>query len=61
MRKKTALPQKICPVCHRPFSWRKKWERHWESVRYCSQKCRSSKNRLRVSEDSPVSSNAEKH
>ncbi|MEM9279556.1 MAG: DUF2256 domain-containing protein, partial [Pseudomonadota bacterium] len=24
-RKKSNLPQKICPVCGLPFSWRKKW------------------------------------
>jgi hypothetical protein len=34
------LPTKICPVCGRPFTWRKKWERDWESVRYCSDACR---------------------
>lgn len=43
MHKKKNLPSKICPVCNRPFSWRKKWERNWEEVRYCSKKCRSSK------------------
>ncbi|HBJ71298.1 MAG TPA: DUF2256 domain-containing protein, partial [Cryomorphaceae bacterium] len=30
--KKADLPQKMCPVCQRPFSWRKKWERDWENV-----------------------------
>ncbi|MEC9060551.1 MAG: DUF2256 domain-containing protein, partial [Pseudomonadota bacterium] len=24
--KKSDLPTKICPVCQRPFTWRKKWE-----------------------------------
>ena len=38
--KKVNLPQKICPVCQRPFSWRKKWEKDWEQVVYCSEKCR---------------------
>jgi hypothetical protein len=38
--KKENLPQKICIVCKRPFSWRKKWERHWEDVKYCSDQCR---------------------
>ncbi|WP_133559220.1 DUF2256 domain-containing protein [Pedobacter duraquae] len=37
--KKQDLPTKICPVCNRPFAWRKKWEKNWESVRYCSKKC----------------------
>ena len=34
------LPEKICPVCQRPFSWRKRWERNWAEVRYCSERCR---------------------
>ncbi|MEM9001452.1 MAG: DUF2256 domain-containing protein [Bacteroidota bacterium] len=42
MRKKQ-LPQKTCPICQRPFSWRKKWEKHWEMVVYCSQRCRKNK------------------
>jgi hypothetical protein len=38
--KKEFLPQKICIVCNRPFSWRKKWEKVWEDVKYCSDKCK---------------------
>ncbi|MCX6964678.1 MAG: DUF2256 domain-containing protein [Verrucomicrobia bacterium] len=38
--KKEHLPSKICVACGRPFSWRKKWERVWAEVRYCSDKCR---------------------
>ncbi|WP_092467111.1 DUF2256 domain-containing protein [Winogradskyella thalassocola] len=38
--KKANLPTKICPVCNRPFSWRKKWENNWDVVKYCSEKCR---------------------
>lgn len=41
MRRKSNLPTKVCPVCGRPFAWRKKWERVWEEVKYCSDKCRS--------------------
>ena len=37
---KADLPSKVCPVCRRPFSWRKKWEKDWEAVRYCSERCR---------------------
>ncbi|PWQ95133.1 DUF2256 domain-containing protein [Leucothrix pacifica] len=37
---KTTLAEKICPVCDRPFSWRKKWAKCWEEVRYCSERCR---------------------
>ncbi|HAG06107.1 MAG TPA: DUF2256 domain-containing protein [Cryomorphaceae bacterium] len=42
--KKADLPQKMCPVCQRPFSWRKKWERDWENVKYCSKGCAQHKN-----------------
>lgn len=38
--KKQNLPSKICVVCNRPFSWRKKWEKVWDEVKYCSDKCR---------------------
>ncbi|GAA4429843.1 DUF2256 domain-containing protein [Acidovorax lacteus] len=41
MRKKSELPHKLCQHCSRPFAWRKKWERDWEQVRYCSDRCRS--------------------
>ena len=37
---KQDLPQKTCLSCKRPFYWRKKWERDWESVKYCSKKCK---------------------
>ncbi|MBM5813359.1 MAG: DUF2256 domain-containing protein [Cyanobacteria bacterium M_DeepCast_100m_m1_067] len=33
-------PTKICPVCQRPFQWRKKWKDVWAEVRYCSDRCR---------------------
>ncbi len=42
-RKKSDLPTKTCPVCGLPFRWRKKWERDWDSVVYCSERCRRSK------------------
>tara|TARA_R110002111_G_scaffold19255_1_gene47085 strand:- start:3262 stop:3420 length:159 start_codon:yes stop_codon:yes gene_type:complete len=41
--KKQNLPEKICPVCKLPFSWRKKWEKNWDNVKYCSEKCRRNK------------------
>ncbi|MBB2962694.1 DUF2256 domain-containing protein [Methylobacterium sp. R2-1] len=41
MRRKGDLPQKICARCGRPFTWRKKWERVWDEVRYCSDRCRA--------------------
>ncbi len=42
--KKQNLPEKLCIVCQRPFTWRKKWEKVWEEVKYCSEKCRRNKN-----------------
>ena len=38
--RKSDLPSKVCPVCSRPFTWRKKWERDWDQVIYCSDRCR---------------------
>ncbi|MBH9741161.1 DUF2256 domain-containing protein [Vibrio navarrensis] len=38
--KKAYLAQKICPVCQRPFAWRKKWQQCWDEVKYCSERCR---------------------
>ncbi|MBM3850707.1 MAG: DUF2256 domain-containing protein [Verrucomicrobia bacterium] len=38
--KKAHLPTKVCAACARPFSWRKKWERDWDRVLYCSDACR---------------------
>ena len=42
-KKKENFPSKICVVCGRPFSWRKKWEKVWGDVKYCSDKCRKQK------------------
>lgn len=46
MRKKTELPEKTCAVCGRPFAWRKKWEKVWDEVKYCSDACRLRKGRV---------------
>lgn len=40
---KENLPTKICATCSRPFTWRKKWEKVWDEVKYCSEKCRRNK------------------
>ena len=31
---------KDCVVCGRTIEWRKKWERDWDAVKYCSDGCR---------------------
>jgi hypothetical protein len=41
----TDLPTKPCVACGRVITWRKKWERDWASVKYCSDKCRRFKTR----------------
>ena len=41
---KKPLPHKICVRCKKPFSWRKKWERVWDDVKYCGERCRRNKN-----------------
>ncbi|MGR5557138.1 DUF2256 domain-containing protein [Vibrio fortis] len=46
MRKKRDLPTKLCPVCLRPFTWRKKWQKCWEEVQYCSERCRRNKSSI---------------
>merc|ERR1712087_327153 len=33
------LSSKVCVVCERPFTWRKKWERCWDEVTTCSKRC----------------------
>jgi hypothetical protein len=48
--KKCNLPEKICPVCSRPFSWRKKWEKHWADVKYCSDRCRQLKGKTDIAD-----------
>lgn len=40
---KKNLPTKICPVCLRPFSWRKKWKNNWQDVKYCSERCKKNR------------------
>lgn len=33
------LPTKVCVVCNRPFTWRKKWESSWDEITTCSKRC----------------------
>ena len=36
-------PPKLCPACGRSISWRKKWARDWDAVKYCGDACRRRK------------------
>jgi hypothetical protein len=38
---KSFLPQKPCQTCTRPMTWRKKWAKNWDEVKYCSDRCRA--------------------
>lgn len=40
---KSNLPEKPCLACGRPFTWRKKWEKVWDEVRYCSEACKAAR------------------
>jgi hypothetical protein len=46
---KSDLPEKICVICHRPFLWRKKWERDWDAITCCSEVCKGELKRARRS------------
>ncbi len=35
-------PTKICQQCGRSFEFRKKWEKNWDEVKYCIDRCRQS-------------------
>ncbi|MGD1941358.1 MAG: DUF2256 domain-containing protein [Leptolyngbyaceae cyanobacterium] len=39
-RSKSDLPTKVCPVCQRPFTWRKKWADFVYELKDCSERCR---------------------
>ena len=34
---------RTCQACGRTITWRKKWARDWDEVRWCSDACRRSK------------------
>jgi hypothetical protein len=38
--KTTPHRDKICQSCGRAFAWRKKWEKDWDVVKFCSDACR---------------------
>ena len=40
---KQSLPSKPCVACGRAMSWRKRWARSWDEVKFCSDACRKSR------------------
>ncbi|MDY7008880.1 MAG: DUF2256 domain-containing protein [Cyanobacteriota bacterium] len=57
-KSKSDLPSKICPVCNRPFTWRKKWAECWDKVKYCSERCRRRKSKIDKQIDRKIGSQA---
>ena len=49
--KKENLPTKVCVVCNRPFTWRKKWERCWDEVSTCSKSCNAQRRKAKQGGD----------
>ncbi|HEY0841472.1 DUF2256 domain-containing protein [Methylotenera sp.] len=37
---KSHLPTKLCTCCGLTMAWRKSWAKNWDSIKYCSDKCR---------------------
>ena len=52
--KKQHLPQKICEYCQLSFTWRKKWQRCWDEVKYCSERCKRQAKKYNSGENSSV-------
>jgi hypothetical protein len=40
---KNGFKPKTCQRCGLEFEWRKKWEKNWDEVKYCSDRCRENK------------------
>lgn len=36
---------KTCSTCGRRIEWRKRWERNWDAIRHCGEKCRRNRPR----------------
>jgi len=43
---KSALPTRRCAACGLTMTWRKRWARTWDEVRYCSDRCRRTRTAL---------------
>ena len=40
---KATLPSKPCVACGLPMTWRRRWARNWDEVKFCSNACRRNK------------------
>lgn len=48
------LPVKDCVVCGRPFTWRKKWEKCWDEITTCSNRCKTERKSRKSTDVVPV-------
>ena len=39
------IDRKVCADCGRIITWRRRWARNWDEVRYCSRACHSGRKR----------------
>ena len=53
MLRKGDPPTKTCAACGLSFTWRKKWARDWEVVKFCSDRCRGKGRGREISALSP--------
>lgn len=40
---KSTLPSKPCAACGLAMTWRRRWAKNWDEVKYCSDACRRQK------------------
>lgn len=45
---------KPCARCGRTISWRRRWARDWEQVRYCSDRCRALRARANADDETAI-------
>lgn len=43
---KNNIESKICESCGRTIEYRKKWEKDWANIKYCSDACKKRKNKF---------------
>lgn len=45
-KRSVSTDTKICTSCGRTIEYRKKWERNWDQIKYCSDECRRNKQKF---------------
>jgi len=47
LHKKLNLETKLCEQCNRSFAWRKKWERSWDEIKFCSKNAKLTQKKIK--------------